>query len=122
MQDLDSLEDTDRCRRRQLCTHFSVRLRVKGHEPDLFDAGICGGNGLDCRRNGVTSRPAEDACADQRECDASSAEFVGNRAAVAGRQQRAVALTGVIVRADRVDNPPGGQVARGRPSGVGTRR
>ena len=70
--------------------------------------------------DGVTSRPAVDARADQRECDASSAEFVGNLqgAAITGLQQRAVALPGVVVRADRVDNPLGRQVACGRPSGV----
>jgi hypothetical protein len=110
MQNLDPLQDAEWCPRRQLGTHFFVRRRFEGHQPDFFDRGICGGDGLDCRPDGVISGPAVMARADKRERDASRAEFVGNlqRAAVAGLQQRAVALPGAIVRADRVDNPLGG--------------
>ena len=81
---------------------------VECDKPCLVDAGRRGCDGLDRRRDGVGPRPAADARADEGERDAARAEFVGDlqHAPVTRLQQGAVALPGVVVRADRFSDPP----------------
>lgn len=93
---------------------------VECDAPHFVNARLSNRDGLDRRRDAIGGWPAEDASADQRERDAARAQFVGDLqgAPVTRHQQGAVALSGVVVRADCVDDPPGRQVACCCPSGV----
>src|SRR5262245_32427359 len=101
-------------------TDLLIYSFVDRNEQYLVDAGLGGRDGLDGHRDGIGARPSEDTHADQWECPAAGAEFVGDLKGplVTGHQQGTVALPGVVVRADRVDDPPGGQMACRSPPGI----
>jgi hypothetical protein len=50
----------------------------KSDEPDFLDTRLRCGDGVDCRRDGITLWPTVGTHADEWERDASSAKFVGN--------------------------------------------
>ena len=58
--------------------HCPVHALSKTHRPDIVDAGIGRSDGLKCSSDGIALGPAVDAGANERECDASSTEFVGD--------------------------------------------
>lgn len=68
--------------------HRLVHVLSEAHQPDIVDAGISPSDGRNCRSDGVVERPAVDAGTNERECDASSTEFVGDleRTAITGLQ------------------------------------
>ena len=96
--------------RRPAERHHPGHLHLRGGGPERLQGCV----------DRVVARPAVDARTDQREGDRLRTQLVGDleRPAVAGRQQRAVPLAGVVVGPDHVDHPARGHLPGGRPAGV----